>query len=69
MEFFLSPEGQKVALESGDSDGYFYLLVEEVSPHPLVSPIEQIPYQKVDPNVWGPREAEINTWLANTVAR
>lgn len=69
VEFFLSPEGQKVALESGDSDGYFYPLVEGASPNPLATPISQVPYQKVDPLTWGPREAEINTWFANTVAR
>ena len=69
IEYFLSPEGQKVALESGDSDGYFYPLIEGVSPHPLNAPIDKVAYTKVDPLIWGPREAEINTWFANTIAR
>ncbi len=69
IEFFLSPEGQKVALESGDSDGYYYPVVEGVSANPLAMPIEKIQYQKVDPLIWGPREAEINTWFANSIAR
>ncbi len=69
VEFFLSPEGQKLALTSGDSDGYYYPLVEGASAHPLATPLEKVPYQKVDPQMWGPREAEINTWFANTIAR
>lgn len=69
IEFFLSPEGQKVALESGDSDGYYYPIIEGASANVLATPIEKVPYQKVDPLVWGPREADINTWFANTIAR
>jgi len=69
VEFFLSPEGQKVALESGDSDGYYYPLIEGVSANALATPIEKVPYQTVNPLIWGPREAEINTWFANTIAR
>jgi iron(III) transport system substrate-binding protein len=69
VEYFLSPEGQKVALESGDSDGYYYPLIEGANANPLATPIEKIPYTRVDPQVWGPREADINTWFANTIAR
>ncbi|GHF61702.1 iron(III) transport system substrate-binding protein [Deinococcus metalli] len=69
IEFFLSPEGQAAALNSGDSDGYFYPLVDGVSANALATPIEKVAFLKVDPLVWGPREAEINTWFANTIAR
>jgi iron(III) transport system substrate-binding protein len=69
IEYFLSPEGQKVALESGDSDGYYYPLIEGASANALAMPIEKTGYQKVDPLTWGPREAELNTWFANTIAR
>lgn len=34
IEFFLSPAGQKVALESGESDSYYYPLVQGVKAHP-----------------------------------
>ncbi len=69
IEFFLSPEGQKLALESGDSDGYYYPLIEGATANAFNPPIEKIAYQRVDPRLWGPREAEINTWFANTIAR
>ncbi len=69
IEYFLSVEGQKVALGSGDSDGYYYPIIEGVSANALATPLEKIKYQSVDPNFWGPREAAINTWFANTIAR
>lgn len=69
IEYFLSPEGQQVAMNSGDSDSYYYPLIQGVSANPLATPIDQIAYQTVNPLVWGPKEAEINTWFANTIAR
>ena len=69
IAFFLSPEGQKVALNSGDGDSYYYPLIEGVSANPLAKALDKVSYQTVNPAIWGPREAEINTWFANTIAR
>ncbi len=68
IEFFLSPAGQKVALESGDSDSYFYPLVQGARAHALLPELSTLPFRKVDPLIWGPREAALNTWFAQNVA-
>ncbi len=60
IEFFLTPAGQKFALESGNSASYYYPLVKGVSANPLVTPIEKTSFMQVDPKSWGPREGAIN---------
>lgn len=68
VEFFMTVDGQKVALESGNSASYYYPLIKGVSPHPLVTPIEKTRYMQADPKIWGPREAAINSWFAQNIA-
>lgn len=70
VDFVLSPEGQKVMLE-GDpgGDSNFYPLLRGIRPNPAVTPLREIHYQVVNPEVWGPREGEINAWFTDHIAQ
>lgn len=69
-EFVLGPEGQKAMLNGAPgSDSLFWPVVRGVAPLPAMPALTSVQYQTVDPYVWGPKEAEINSWFTANIAK
>ncbi|MEV6058222.1 ABC transporter substrate-binding protein [Streptomyces sp. NPDC052107] len=69
-EFVLSPAGQQAAKNGNPTgDSLFWPVVQGVSPLPAVPPLSSVKYQTVDPTIWGPKEAEINSWFTANIAK
>lgn len=69
-EYVLSPAGQQVMLKGDPSgDSLFWPVVQGVNPLPALPAIADLPTEVVDPYVWGPKEAEINTWFSQNIAQ
>jgi iron(III) transport system substrate-binding protein len=69
-EFVLSPAGQKVALNGNPTgDSLYWPVVQGVSALRTVPALSSVKYQTVDPYVWGPKEAEINSWFTTNIAK
>ena len=68
-EFVLSSAGQQ-QMQTGDptGDSLFWPVVNGVQPLAGLPPLSSVPYQHIDPYVWGPREAAVNQWFVNAVA-
>lgn len=62
--FVLSKQGQKV-MQSGDptGDSLYYPVVHGVQPLSALPPLSSIEMQRINPYLWGSREAAINTWF------
>ncbi len=70
ITFVLSPAGQKV-MQSGDptGDSLYYPVLQGVSPLPALPTLSGVQTQSIDPYVWGPKEATINTWFDSNIVR
>ena len=70
VDYVLSPDGQK-QMQAGDptGDSLFWPVLDSVPPLPALPPLASLPIQTIDPQVWGPKEGEINTWFTNNIAQ
>jgi iron(III) transport system substrate-binding protein len=70
VNFVLSPAGQKV-MQSGDptGDSLFWPLINGESPLAPLPPLSSVPTQTIDPTVWGPQQASIDTWFTQHVVQ
>lgn len=68
VQFVLSQQGQKIALNGDPSgDSLFNPLIKGVQPDKGVPVLDSLKTQIVDPTVWGPREAEVDSWFTANV--
>jgi iron(III) transport system substrate-binding protein len=70
IDFVLSPAGQKV-MQTGDpyGDSLYYPVLQGVNPLPELPSLASVKTQTINPYLWGPREATINTWFDSTIVR
>jgi iron(III) transport system substrate-binding protein len=70
VSFVVSAAGQKV-MKSGDptGDSLFWPLVNGENPLPALPALSSVPTQTLNPYVWGPREASINTWFTDNIVQ
>ena len=68
VNFVLSPAGQKV-MQSGDptGDSLFWPMINGESPLTGLPALSTVPTQTIDPTVWGPRQASIDTWFTQHI--
>jgi iron(III) transport system substrate-binding protein len=70
IAFVLSPAGQQ-AMQSGDptGDSLYYPVINGVAPLAGLPALSGVKTQTIDPYLWGPREAAINTWFDSNIVR
>ena len=70
IEFVLSAAGQQV-MQSGDptGDSLYYPVLQGTSPLPALPSLASVKTQTINPYMWGPREATINTWFDSNIVR
>ncbi len=70
IAFVLSPAGQK-AMQSGDptGDSLYYPVIQGTSPLAGLPALSGVRTQTINPYLWGPREAAINTWFDSNIVR
>jgi iron(III) transport system substrate-binding protein len=70
IEFVLSPAGQHV-MQTGDptGDSLYYPVLQGVNPLPALPALAGVATQSINPYVWGPKEAGINTWFDSNIVR
>lgn len=68
IEFVLSKRGQKV-MQSGDptGDSLYYPIIQGVKPLPALPALTSVRTQRINPYVWGPREAALNNWFDSSI--
>jgi iron(III) transport system substrate-binding protein len=68
VEFVLSPAGQR-AMQQGDpsADSNYQPLLRGVAPLPAVARLKPGHAQRLDPAVWGAREAGVDLWFSSRV--
>ncbi len=68
VEFLLSPAGQR-AMQHGDpsADSNYQPLIRGVAPLPALARLHVSDAQRLDPTVWGAREASIDLWFSSHI--
>jgi len=70
VEFVLSKRGQRV-MQSGDptGDSLYYPVLKGISPLHGLPALNNVRTQTINPYVWGPREASINSWFDGSIVK
>jgi len=70
INFVLSPAGQKV-MQSGDptGDSLFWPVISGEKPLSPLPALSSVPTQTINPYLWGPRQASIDTWFTQHVVQ
>ncbi|MEO7016039.1 MAG: extracellular solute-binding protein, partial [Leifsonia sp.] len=67
VDFALSPKGQAVMLTGDPSGDSLFWPVVDKAPSLKDLPAFPAAYQRIDPNVWGPRQSDVVTWFDSTI--
>lgn len=67
IRFAMSPQGQRLALHDGSSDGLYWPVVAGVKASSQLPNPAGLHLEPITPTVWGPREGTINRWFSRVV--
>ena len=67
IRFASSPKIQKLRMMKGNADGYYWPLIKGITPLHHLPSLASLHVVHLDPQVWGPRESQINAWFSAQV--
>jgi iron(III) transport system substrate-binding protein len=68
IAFAMSPAVQQLRLTKGGADSFYWPITTDAPPpRAPLPPLAVLNLVRLDPNVWGRREAAVNTWFERTV--